>query len=171
MATDADDFDLERTLPYLLNRAGVRIGAAFTGDLKAYRLTLPMWRVLASLHHASGQSVTELAEHTSIELSTVSRLVSTGVRRGWLKRRAGDDARTLRIDLAPSGRHLALRIVPLARLYELVALAGFTAEEIATLKRLLARVYVNIAGLGAEPAKRSRTGRSLAHVERGRPRA
>lgn len=147
MATKKPAFDLEVTLPYLLNRAGVRIGNAFNEEMKAHGLTLQMWRALASLYHEDGQSVTELAAHTSIELSTVSRLVSAGVRKGHMRRRAGGDARTLRIELTSSGRELTERIIPLARLYEQVALAGFADAEVALLRQLLERIYVNIAGV------------------------
>lgn len=154
MASRKEEFDLETTLPYLLNRAGVRIGNAFNEEMKRHRLTLQMWRALASLYHQAGQSVTDLAAHTSIELSTVSRLVAAGVRNGTMRRRAGDDARTLRIELTAAGRTLTERIIPLARLYEQVALAGFDDAEIALLKRLLERIYVNIAGI--DPTVRRR---------------
>lgn len=147
MATRKPAFDLEVTLPYLLNRAGVRIGNAFNEEMKAHGLTLQTWRALASLHHQDGQSVTELAAHTSIELSTVSRLVSTAVRAGLMRRRAGGDGRTLRIELTGAGRALTERIIPLARLYEQVALAGFDDAEVALLRQMLERIYVNIAGV------------------------
>lgn len=163
MPSRKEVFDLEATLPYLLNRAGVRIGNAFNAEMKRHRLSLQLWRALASLYHQSGQSVTELAAHTSIELSTVSRLIGAGVRRGMMRRRAGDDARTLRIELTAAGRALTERIIPLARLYEQVALAGFDPSEVALLKRMLDRIYVNIAGV--DPTGRGR----VAH--RGAPRA
>lgn len=149
-----EGFDLEVSLPYLLNRAGVRIGNAFNEEMKRHGLSLQMWRALASLNHQGGESVTDLAAHTSIELSTVSRMVSAGVRRGLMRRRAGGDARTLRIELTASGRALTQRVIPLARLYEQVALAGFGEAEIALLKGMLDRIYVNIAGV--DPTARRR---------------
>jgi DNA-binding MarR family transcriptional regulator len=150
------DFDLERTLPYLLNRAGVRIGLSFSGEIARHDLALPEWRILASLLGREWQSLSELAAHTSAELSRVSRLVSGLEARGLLKRKAsGVDARAVELALTARGRTLARQIVPLAQLYERVALAGMTAEEVETLKRLLGRVYENMNVLGAS-ARRSR---------------
>jgi DNA-binding MarR family transcriptional regulator len=150
------DFDLERTLPYLLNRAGVRIGLSFSAEIDRHQVALPEWRILASLLAREWQSVSELAAHTSAELSRASRLASGLERRGLLKRRAsGADARAVELSLTAKGRTLALAIVPLAQLYERVALAGMSAAEVETLKRLLAKVYDNMDALHAS-ARRSR---------------
>lgn len=144
------DFDLETTLPYLLNRAGVRIGLSFTGEIARFDLALPEWRILASLLGRESQSVSEIAAHTSAELSRVSRLIAGLERRGLLKRKAsGVDGRAVELALTAKGRALALQIVPLAQLYERVALAGMSAEEVDALKSLLRRVYDNMDALDA----------------------
>jgi DNA-binding MarR family transcriptional regulator len=159
------EFDLENTLPYLLNRAGVRIGSSFSGEIARHDLALPEWRILASLLGREWQSVSELAAHTSAELSRASRLVAGLERRGLLKRKAsGVDARAVQLALTAKGRALALQIVPLAQLYERVALAGMTAEEVAQLKRLLGRVYDNMNALQTPPA---RARRAAAREQRG----
>ena len=143
------DFDLEGALPYLLNRAGVGIGEAFSEELVRFDTTLPMWRVLASLLHRDGQRITGLSAHVSIEVSTLSRLVAGMERRGFLRRSAADDdARAVVVRLTDEGRALAWRIVPLAELYERMALANISAADAALLKRLLAQIYSNIASLG-----------------------
>ena len=144
------EFDLELTLPYLLNRAGVRIGQSFSGELARHDLALPEWRLLAALLKRGSQTVSELGTHTSIELSRTSRLVGGLERRGLLRRKAsGADARAVELSLTRSGHALALQIVPLARLYERVALGGMSADEVETLKRLLAKVYDNMDALNA----------------------
>ena len=145
-------YDLESTLPYLLNRAGVKIGTAFSQDIARFDMSLPVWRILASLCHQDQQRLTELADHTSIEVSTLSRLVSACHKDGLLsRRRSGADGRSVTISITNEGREQAARIIPIAQLYERIALAGIPAEEVALLKRLLARVYVNIAALGVMP--------------------
>jgi DNA-binding MarR family transcriptional regulator len=150
------DFDLELTLPYLLNRAGVRIGQSFSGELERFDLALPEWRLLASLLKRESQTLSDLASHTSIELSRTSRLVGGLERRALLKRQAsGADARAVELSLTRSGRALALQLVPLAQLYERVALGGMSADEVETLKRLLVKVYENMNALHAS-AKRPR---------------
>ncbi len=78
-------------------------------------------------------------------------------RRGLLKRKAsGVDARAVQLALTAKGRALALQIVPLAQLYERVALGGMTAEEVGSLKRLLGKVYENMDALRPAPARARR---------------
>lgn len=145
-----DDYALEKAVPYLLNRAGVRIGEAFSEELVKFNLTLPMWRVLASLLRIDAQRMTHLAEYTSIEISTLSRLVAGMEKKGLVRRESGQkDKRSVHVMLQEPGRDLAMRIAPLADLYERVALANITADEVATLKRLLIRIYDNIEWLGS----------------------
>ncbi|SIO28720.1 MarR family winged helix-turn-helix transcriptional regulator [Paraburkholderia phenazinium] len=141
-------FDLESALPYLLNRAGVGIGQAFSDQLAAFDINLPMWRVLASLLHQDGQRVTALSDHTSIEVSTLSRLVTSMEKRELLRRTvAPDDARAVSVTLTEKARDLAWKIVPLAELYERIALAHISPEEAVILKRLLTQVHENIASV------------------------
>lgn len=142
------DFDLQTTLPYLLNRAGVRIGLSFSTEIARHELGLPEWRILACLLGCEWQTVSELAAHTSTELSRASRLAAGLVERGVLKRKAsGADARAVQLALTPKGRALSLQLVPMAQLYERVALAGMDTQEVETLKRLLLKVYENMDAL------------------------
>lgn len=163
-AEEAADFDLESTLPYLLNRAGVRIGAAFSEDIRRFGLSLHQWRVLACLSHQAPQSITELAAHTSIEVSTLSRMVSSLFDGGLLARvRSDDDARSVRLHLTDEGRELADHIIPVASLYERIALSGMSEDEVVSLKALLAKVYNNVISLGPRiPARRKSTAKTAA---------
>lgn len=146
-----DDFDLTDLLPYLLNRAGSRIADAFSEMLRReHGITLQAWRVLAALGHQDGQRIGELADTTSIEVSTLSRLVTAVQRQGLIERRRSTevgDARVVRVFLTGEGRKLARRIIPVAEAYEGIALTGFTPEEARLLKRYLVRVFDNMGGL------------------------
>ena len=150
----AREFDLTLFLPYLLNRAGSRIADSFSVMLRnTYGISLQMWRVLAALHHNDGQRVGELSATTSIEISTLSRLLTTMQDRGLVERRrparqaAGEDARVVVINLTDEGAGLTTHIIPLALRYEEVSLDGFDRDEADLLKRLLARLYENMAEL------------------------
>ena len=145
-----DEYALEKAVPYLLNRAGVRIGETFSKELVKFNLTLPMYRVLASLLRVDAQRMTHLAEYTSIDISTLSRLVASMERKNLVRRQPGEtDKRSVHVMLEETGRDLAMRVAPLADLYERVALANISADEIATLKRLLVQIYDNIGSLGS----------------------
>ena len=65
-------YRLSDAFPYLLNRVGVRMGELFSRRLEPYGVTLPMYRVMATLWEKGNQRLGELSEVTSIELSTLS---------------------------------------------------------------------------------------------------
>ena len=149
------DFDLTRYLPYLVNRTGVRIATAFGDELRAHAITLPMWRVLAALDHADGQRISDLAALTSIDVSTLSRILDAMREKGLVERRRGNggDARVVTVHETAAGHTLTGKLIPRARHYEQVALRGLTADEAEALKAMLVRVYANIAALEDETAE------------------
>ena len=139
---------LDAYLPYLLNRAGARIAAAFSEEMRPLGATLQMWRVLAALSERDGRRMGDLSETTSIEVSTLTRLVDTMEKKGLVaRRRDGADARAIVLHATPAGRRLTERILPIAERYEAVALAGFSAAEAKALKTALRRLYANMDGL------------------------
>src|SRR4029450_11288849 len=96
---------LESYLPYLLNRAGARIAAAFGEEMRPLGATLQMWRVLAALRERDGRRMGDLSETTSIEVSTLTRLVDNMEQKGLVvRRRDADDARASLLHVAPAGR-------------------------------------------------------------------
>jgi MarR family transcriptional regulator, organic hydroperoxide resistance regulator len=139
---------LDSYLPYLLNRAGQRIAASFGEEVRPLGATLQMWRVLAALRERDGRRMGDLSETTSIEVSTLTRLVDNMENKGLVaRRRDGDDARVVLLHATPAGRRLTQRILPIAERYEAVALAGFSAVESEVLKTALRRLYANMDGL------------------------
>lgn len=138
-------FELGRYLPYLINRAGMRLAVEFGREIKRRGIVLQEWRVLAALAAQGSQRLSDLAALTSIDLSTLSRLVGRMVRGGLLSRERTDgDRRELAVTLTTRGSRLTRAIIPLARRYERRALRGFEPAEEAALKTLLLRVYANL---------------------------
>jgi DNA-binding MarR family transcriptional regulator len=136
-------------LPYLLNRAGARIAASFAEEMRPLGASLQIWRVLAALHEKDGRRMGDLSATTSIEVSTLTRLVDAMERRKLVARRPDpDDARAVALFATVAGRRLTERILPIAGRYEQVALAGFSAREAAALKKALRRLYANMDRLG-----------------------
>jgi MarR family transcriptional regulator, organic hydroperoxide resistance regulator len=143
---DTDKLDLDNYLPYLVNRVGTIIADQWGGEqLAPYRLSIAMWRVMAVLASKGGQRQIDLADLTSIEASTLSRLVSRLIRMGLVTRtRSASSNREVVVKLSPKGQTLAARLIPIARDYEAAAIAGITAGELAALKRSLRRMYGNM---------------------------
>ena len=151
-------FDLQAFVPYLLNRAAVRIAEAFGEELKRHHLTVPMWRVIAALWHHGPSRLGDLSDLTAIEISTLSRLVTVLQRKGLVSRvRSEADARAVRLDLTDPGRTLTAALIPLALECERRTLSGLSEDEVAFLRRLLHRVYRNAAELDfvAEPLRKA----------------
>jgi DNA-binding MarR family transcriptional regulator len=145
--------DLSRYLPYLLNRAGTHIATSFTQAVREHGVTLPVWRVLAALHQRDGQRVGDLAELTAIEFSTLSRVLDLMRRKGLAsRRRTRGDGRGVTVHLTASGRAVTERIIPIARHYEAMALAGFSAAEADQLRAMLVRLYANMQRINGSAA-------------------
>ncbi|MCQ4162848.1 MarR family transcriptional regulator [Roseomonas sp. GC11] len=146
-------YRLTESFPYLVNRVGVRIGEAFSRRLEARGVTLPMYRVMAALWEQGDQRLGDLAAVTSVEMSTLSRLVGAMVGKRLLsRRRPEENGRAVEINLTPQGRALVEDLMPLAIRHEALALRGFTPEEVARLKQDLGRVFANLVAYEEEIA-------------------
>jgi len=143
---DPTRLDLDNYLPYLVNRVGTIIAEQFGAEaLAPYRLSIAMWRVMAVLASKGGQRQIDLAGLTSIDVSTLSRLVTRLIAAGIVSRtRSASSTREVEVRLTPKGRAIVARIIPLAREYETVASAGVRAEELVTIKNGLRRIYANM---------------------------
>lgn len=139
-------YRLTNSFPYLLTRAGVRMGELFSAELAQIGMTLPMYRVLAALWEKDGQKLSELAVVIGLELSTLSRLIGEMQRRDLVSRRRkiGDD-RSLLLSLTEAGRAQVGSLIPRAQHYEALAVRGFSAEEIATMKAAFGRILGNLS--------------------------
>jgi DNA-binding MarR family transcriptional regulator len=140
--------ELGNYLPYLINRVGFALVESFTADaLTGNGLSIAMWRVLAALSNNGEQRQVDLVTMTSIDASTMSRLVSRLVRSGLVTRsRSAKSSREVVVELSPKGRDLVQRLIPIARKLEQTASAGLPAKDLAVAKRALGRMYLNLAG-------------------------
>lgn len=139
---------LNESLAFLLNRAGAAVASAFTQELKGCGLTLPMWRVLAALWGAGGQTLSGLSEVASVEISTLSRQVGTLVAKDLVYReQSGVNWRSVNISLTPKGRALVERLLPAVARHEAVALDDVSAADARRLKLLLNKIYTNLVSL------------------------
>jgi DNA-binding MarR family transcriptional regulator len=102
---------------------------------------------------------------TTVEVSTLSRLVGEMKTKGLLsRRRSADNGRTVVINLTVKGRELAEELMPLAQHFEKVAVHHVPAEDVSRLKALLSAVYSNLDAIEPEleafaPRARGRSSR------------
>jgi len=147
-------YRLTNSLPYLLNRVGVRMGELFSRRIAGFGATLPMYRVMAALWERGDQRLGDLAAMTSIEISTLSRLIGTMKRKGLVSRkRLEDNARTVAINLTAKGKTLVEELIPIAMHFEDVAVRDFPKNGVLDLKATLAQIYTSLGSIEPEIAE------------------
>jgi MarR family transcriptional regulator, organic hydroperoxide resistance regulator len=144
--TDTPKLDLGEYLPYLVNRLGSAVAQQFAADpLARHNLSIEMWRVMVVLTANGSLRQIDLADLTSIEASTLSRLVTRMVRMGLVTRtRSAESSREVTVKLSAKGNALVARLIPTGREFETAAISGISAEDLAVLKRCLRRMYDNV---------------------------
>src|SRR3954468_11661905 len=111
----ADRF-VDDYLLYLLARASHLISAEFHEQLRRRGISVPVWRVLASLVGSAGETVTGLAETCLLQQPTMTKLLDRMVRDGLVKRTQDSrDRRVVRIALTPRGETMVGELVVIAR--------------------------------------------------------
>lgn len=133
---------------FVLNRAGVAMGNAFSQELKKAGMTLAMWRVLAALHDTGRQSLSGLSDYVSVEISTLSRQVATLASRGFvISQPCEENWRSVDISLTPAGQVVVRLLQPASVRHERAALDGISPEEAHLLRGLLNKIYGNLCAL------------------------
>ncbi len=150
---DGPHLELSDYLPYLINRVGAAFVAGYEQDLAQHGVSIAMWRVLAGLSTNGKQRQIDVAESTSIDVSTISRLITRLVSLGLVTRTRSDtNNREVSVELSPKGRALVNRLIPRARELEDEAVAGISAADLAITRETLRRMYHNMAA-GLETAE------------------
>ena len=86
-ADEAASLELEKFLPYRLNRLAEAVSRDFQTIYRTrYGLTRPEWRLLASLGQHGTMTATEVGRDSAMHKTKVSRAVSALEERRWLKR-------------------------------------------------------------------------------------
>ena len=130
------------SFPYLLNRVGVRMGELFSRAIASHGITLPMYRVMAALAEVPDQRLNDLAAMTTVELSTLSRLIGTMENMKLVSRsRLENNARTVAINLTEAGRSTFKELMPIAQHFEQVAVSKLSPTALKTLKKTLSEIY------------------------------
>jgi MarR family transcriptional regulator, organic hydroperoxide resistance regulator len=134
-------YRLTASFPYLVRRVGLRIGELFDRAVAALGIDVSMYRVLAALAEQDNQQLGQLAAITTIELSTLSRLVGTMAAMGLLtRRRPRGNGRIVEISLSAKGRRLTEQLIPIAEHFEAVAVAGLMKSDLDAAYRNLDRL-------------------------------
>jgi DNA-binding MarR family transcriptional regulator len=125
-------------LLYLLARASHVVSTEFHEQLRRRGISVPVWRVLASLIGSTGETVTGLAEVCLLQQPTMTKLLDRMVRDGLVKRSQDTrDRRVVRVALTPRGETVANELAQAAKLHEAEVLARHPEAEALAIKSLL----------------------------------
>jgi DNA-binding MarR family transcriptional regulator len=130
--------DLERFLPYRLNRVSTAVSQAFRSVYGPHHdLTIPEWRVLATLGQFDQMGAKAIGAHSSMHKTKVSRAVRALEERRWLKRReSSEDRREEILTLTALGRTVYDDMVPRAAAFEKRILSALGPDAAALLSTL-----------------------------------
>lgn len=135
---------LDDLLPYLMNRLVARLNQNLAGQLRKQGYTFQDWRILAVLAAHDGVNLTELAEATVIPQPSVSRLVASLQRKGYLQRRNGAaDSRFVEIRISARGRSAYARMRELALAEYRAAARGVNRHQSELLRASLLQMMKN----------------------------
>lgn len=139
--THAQDFVIEESLGYLVNRLARLMAQQLADELRPVGIGIGQWAVLLFLWERDGMTQAELSRVVAIEPPTMVRTIDRMVRDG-LVTRASDprDGRISRILLTDRGRSLRDELVPKAIAVNAANLQRLTPQEGRTLRRLIAKL-------------------------------
>ena len=117
---------LEHFLPYRLNRLSSAVSQQFRAVYGPHHdLTVPEWRVLATLAQFGTMTAKAIGKHSSMHKTKVSRAVRALEERRWLTRRESEqDRREESLSLTAPGLQAYGEIVPRALAFEAGILAA-----------------------------------------------
>jgi DNA-binding MarR family transcriptional regulator len=124
------DLRLEDFFPYRLNRIAVGVSRRFQAVYsKQFGLTIPSWRVLATIAQFGSITAKEIGLHSDMHKTKVSRAVRDLEQRRWLTRVTKPlDRREELLSLTAAGRRNYRDLVPLMRALEQQLLTSLGAD-------------------------------------------
>jgi DNA-binding MarR family transcriptional regulator len=130
---------LERFLPYRLNvLASLTSNALAQIYAERFGLSIPGWRVVATLGQYGFRTARDIAVHGVMHKSTVSRAVSALQERGLIQRSANvQDRREELLELTPAGRSIYDALAPEALAFEEGLISVLSRDEQDSLSALM----------------------------------
>jgi DNA-binding MarR family transcriptional regulator len=135
--------DLFRFMPFRLNRLAAEVSAALSIEYRErHGLDIPEWRVLATLGFREGACTAQyISQCTRTHKSTISRAVTTLMRRQVIERVANeDDRREFALQLTRKGRALYEQLIPRLLRKEQEILSCLSAQERKDFAALLGKI-------------------------------
>ena len=143
--SDLENFDFREWPFYWLARAGGAYFKTMEEGLRGLGLDLPRWRVLMSLYQENRLSVSELADHGIVKLSTMTKIVQRMEQDGLVQCRPfADDRRVTEVIVTEAGLRAGEAAWQLAHKTYDIAFQGIPRKQEASLIAALRRITQNM---------------------------
>jgi DNA-binding MarR family transcriptional regulator len=144
---------LEDTVGFLLSDTVRTMTRAFSARIATHGVGMGIFQFLRILWEADSLTQAELADRARMRGPSAAGALYELDRRGFVRRVADPhDRRKIRVLLTPKGRQLYDLVMPDIDVTNRAMLAGFSAAEQRTLKRMLHRMRRNLASAADKPA-------------------
>ncbi len=130
---------------YLITQVQNRRVRDFSPVLESLGLTIALWRAMSTISRLEGCLMSELAEFTTSDRTTLTRAIDQLVDLGFVQRRTSpDDRRLVRVELTDQGRSVYAESVDRLAEHNERVFDDLSPEHLRTLRALLQRMLRNI---------------------------
>lgn len=161
----------EDRLAHLIRDAGRSLVRALSVRLAEHGVSFGHWSFLRILWEGDGLTQRELSEQAGVMEPTTFAAVKAMEKLGYVTRRQlGSDRKKVYVFLAPKGRALKSRLVPLAEEVNSIAIAGVRPADVAVTRAVLLAMIENLARNEQALDKRMPSTRALGRLAAKAPR-
>lgn len=137
--------DLDGFVPFLFTRISNLLYLDSKDDLRRLDLTVPRWRVLATLVVKDGLTIGEIAVKIAMDHASTSRIVKQMEAQKWVRRGSSNkDSRHTAVFLTQAGHDLFDQVRPKAIEQQKRVLASLSAERREVLMEILHDILADI---------------------------
>jgi DNA-binding MarR family transcriptional regulator len=141
---------LKDFFPYLLTNLAQRVSSSLAKTYRdEFNLTIPEWRVLASLGERGTATAKMIAAESFMDKVKTSRAIKELTAKGVLKKKQdATDSRAYWLSLNRKGLRLYNNVVPYARLCEKELLSSLSAAEYRQLRMVFDKLSQHLENMG-----------------------
>ena len=140
-------FSVEESHAYYIYSIQAAFYAKLAEVVRPHGLTTPAWRVIVNLQEKDGISGRDLAQHTVIDVSNLSKLITAMSGQGLVtKKRSTEDARVMLVHITEQGRKTFEAALPAVRQVLDHSLEGFSGNDRDRFRLYLQRMMRNVCG-------------------------
>ncbi len=145
---DSRSHPIDGLLIYNLSRAYRQMSGHFHSVVRDSGLTVPDWRLLASLHGRASRNLPELAERTFIDIESLTDMLQGMEENGLCKVTRVDGQ--LQVEGTNAGHDRVEHLIKLGRQHDELALQGTDDNALPELISLLRRIVVNCSNIKSQ---------------------